>query len=128
MKWNRAWSVFAIVSSFVMSMAVPPVLFCSTCLALQCTVQCRMRCSTVSSFYWHAGHVGESAFLMQCKCLASGACPVRSCIRMLVCFLGMSVVSLRYLIDTAVGSVFFRSVWHREASHNFCMCALSFLL
>jgi hypothetical protein len=120
--WNRAQSVLGIVSSFVMLMAAPPMLFCSTCLVAQCAVQCRMRCSTVSSFCWHAGHVGESAFPMQCRCLANGACPVHSCIRMLACFLGMSMISLRYLTDTAVGSIFFRSVWHGEASHNFCAC------
>jgi len=92
-----------------MLMAAPLMLFRSTCLAAWCALQCRSRCSTVSLFCWHAGHVGESAFPMQYKCLASGVCPVRSCVRILVCFLGMFVISLRYLSDTAMGSVLFRS-------------------
>ena len=128
MKWNNMQSVFGVVSSFMMLMAAPPVLFHSTCLVGWCAVQCRIRCSTVSLFCWHAGHVGESAFPIQYRCLASGACPVHSCIRMLVCFLGMSMISLRYLSDIAVRSVFLRSACCGEASHSFCTHALSFLL
>jgi hypothetical protein len=109
MKWNSARSVFCVVNSFLRSIAAPPILFRSICLAGWCTVQCRSRCSTVSSFCWHAGHVSELFFLMQCRCLASGACPVLSCVRMLACFLSRFAMSLRYLSDTAVGSVFFSS-------------------
>jgi len=109
MKWKSTCSVFGVVSSFLMLMAAPPMLFRSICLAGWCALQCRRCSTTVSLFCWHAGHVGESIFPMQYKCLASGACPVLSCVRMLVCFLGKFVMSLRYLSDTTVGSVFFKS-------------------
>jgi hypothetical protein len=109
MKWKSACSVLCVVKSFLRSIAAPPSLFLSTCLAGWCAVQCSSRCSTVSSFCWHAGHVGELVFPMRCRCFASGACPVLSCVRMLACFLGRSVMSLRYLSDAAAGSVFFNS-------------------
>ena len=108
---NNACSTFGMVSSFVMLMSLPPVLLCSVCLAVQCTGQCIRKCCMVSSACWHAGQMGESLFPMQCRCLASGACPVQSCVRTLVSFLGRLVMSLIYLFEVAVGSVFFIFVY-----------------
>ena len=109
MNWKSTCSVFCVVKSFLRLIAALLSLFQSTCLAGWCAVQCKSRCSTVSSFCWNAGHVGELVFLMQCRCLASGTCPIFSYVRMLACFLGRFVMSLRYLSGAAVGSVFFSS-------------------
>jgi hypothetical protein len=87
-----------------------------------------MRCCTVSGLCAQAGQIGESAFLIRCKCLARGACPVRSWVRMLVSFLGSCAVSLRKLLDGAVGSVFFILMNHGDFYHSFCASALSFSL
>ena len=73
----------------------------------------------------HAGHSGESIFLIRCKCLARGAWPVRSWVRMLVSFLGSCAVSLRNLLDGAVGSVIFIRLNRGDFCHSFCACALS---
>ena len=79
-----------------------------------------MRCCTVSSSCWHAGHVGESAFPIWCRCLASGACPVLSCDSMLASFLGSGVTRSMYLVDGDFGSVFFIRLKCGEACHTFC--------
>lgn len=50
------------------------------------------KCATVSSSISHAGHNGDSTHLRRWRCLFSGACPIRSCVRMLVCLRGRSRV------------------------------------
>jgi hypothetical protein len=126
MKRNSACRVFDIVSSFVMLMSLPPVLLRKICLAAWCAGQCSMRCSTVSSCCRHAGHIGESAFPIRCKCLASGACPVLNCVKMLAAFLGRAAIRVRYLFDMAVGSVFFIHSCRGDFHHIFCARRLSF--
>jgi len=102
MKWKSTCSIFGVVGNFLISMATPLMLFWSICLLGWCALQCRKRCSTVSLFCWHTGHVGESNFPMQytCRCLASGVCPVLSCVRMLACF------AFRFALWTWHGSDF----------------------
>jgi hypothetical protein len=94
---NNALSVFGVVSSFVMLMSRPPVLFHNVCLAALCAGQCNIKCCTVSSVCWQSGHTGESIFPIPTKCLANGVCPVLSCDNMLASFLGNGIMSLRYL-------------------------------
>jgi hypothetical protein len=109
-----------------MLMSLPPVLLHKICLAAWCGGQCSMRCSTVSLCCRHAGHIGESAFLIQCRCLATGACPILNCIKMLAAFLGRAAIRVRYLFDMAVGSVFFICSCHSDFRYIFCAHHLSF--
>jgi hypothetical protein len=119
-------SVFIPVKSFIRSMFLPPMLFHSRCLASWCAQQCNKKCCTISSCCLQSVHVGESALLMRCRCLASGACPVRSCERMLASFLGSGVMRSTYLFDSVFASVFFiLSYWH-ELFHIFCALFFTF--
>ena len=95
MKQNKARKDLAVVKSLARTIARPPVRCRRVCLAAWCAGQCSMRCCTVSGSCRHAGQVGESAFFMRCRCLARGACPVRSWVRILVSFLGNLAVSFR---------------------------------
>jgi len=111
---NNMCSIFGMVSSFVMLMSLLPVLLHSVCLAVWCAGQCIRKCCMDSSACWHTGQMGESLFPMQCRCLASGACPVQSCVKILASFLGKLVMSLMYLFKGAVGSVFFIFTYHGD--------------
>jgi hypothetical protein len=91
------------VSSFVMSMFLLLVLLYSICQGP-----------------WWAGQVGES-FLMQCRCLANGMCPVHSLVRMLASFLGRPVMSVMYLLDGVFRLVFFILLYLGDFSHIFCV-------
>ena len=113
-KWPAAAtylkSVLGIMKSFVMLMFLPPMLLHRICLASRCAVQCSMKCCVVSLPHWHSGQIGESTFLMRCKCLARGAWPVLNCERILANFCGRPEISLMYLFEGAVGSVIFHFV------------------
>ena len=125
---NRAGRDLAVVNSLGRLTSRPPVLCRNFCLASWCAVQCSIKCCTDSGPCKHAGHSGESIFLIRCKCLARGAWPVRSWVRMLVSFLGSCVVSLRNLLDGAVGSVIFIRSNRGDFCHSFCPCTLSLSL
>jgi len=111
-----------------MFISLPPVLLRSACLAAWCAVQCSRRCCTVSSLCLQPGQSGESIFPIRCKCLASGACPVLSCDRILAIFRGRSVMRSIYLRDGVVGSVFFIRSYRSDFCHAFCALRFSFSL
>ena len=89
---NSVHNVLGEVSSFVMSMFLPPVLLHSICLALWWAGQWSRKCCTDSSPCRHAGQIGELLIPMQCRCLASRACPVHSCDKILPSFLGRPIM------------------------------------
>ena len=124
---NSACKVFGVVRSFVMFMSLPLMLLCRTCLAAWWAVQCSMKCCTISSLYLHAGQVGELIFPIWCKCLASGACPILSCDKMLANFLGSGVMRLRYLFDGVIRSVCFILSYCQDAAHALCALPFNFL-
>lgn len=105
--WKRACKYLAVVNNLAILMSCPPVFVCRVCLAPWCAGQCSIRCWTVSGLCKHAGHIGESAFLIWCKCLARAVWLVHNCVSILVSFLGSFAVSLMKLLDSAVRSVIF---------------------
>ena len=77
---------------------------------------------------WHAGHVSESLFLVQCKYLANGVWLVLNCIRILASFLGKGVMSLMNFSKQADGSVFFIHAYQGDFVHSFCALLFNFSL
>ena len=128
MNLSMCFSVFGVVSSFFMSMFLPPVLFCRACLASQCAGQCNKRCCTVSGLCKHAVQIGESPFLIQWRFLANGAWPVLNCVRVLASHLGKLAISLMYAFDGVVGSMSFILLNHSDFSHVHCAFCWSFPL
>lgn len=57
---------------------------------------------------------------MRCKCLARGVWPVLNCESMLASFRGRFAISLRYLFEGVVGSVFFILAYRGDFCHSFC--------
>jgi len=76
----------------------------------------------------HGGQISEFVFLIWCRYLANGVCPVLSWDSMLASFLGSVVTRLMYLLEGVVGSVFFILSYHSDFCHPFCARCLSFLL
>ena len=128
MNLKNARKVLGFDNTSFMSMFLPPQLLCSSCLALLCAGQCRIRCCTDSFSCWHAGQMGESHIPIRFKCLASGAWPVRNCVRMLACLLGSLAISLMYMFDGEVGSVPFIFANRGDLFHIFCARNLILLL
>jgi len=107
-------------------MFLPPILLRSTCLAFWCAGQCNIRCWMVSGSWRQAGQIGESTIWIQFRCLARGAWPVLNCDSILALRLGRLAMSLIYVFEGDVGSVFFILSYRGDCCHNFCVLRFNF--
>jgi hypothetical protein len=64
------------------------------------------------------GHLGLSTFPIVWRCLFTGACPVRSCVRMLVCLQLSVLVIFENSLEGSKGSMVLRCLYLGDFLHH----------
>lgn len=86
----------------------------------------RRKCDTVSFAAPHDAHMGDSTYFMVWRCLASGACPERSLMSVLVCARVKSLVAFRKAGEGRFGSIFVIFPYRGDLLHFSFHCSCDF--